>query len=69
MWKKLLKYNDLDKPTAFLDHVYLGCTQRECEPKKIIVEQYLEMFESRMSAGATEKLPGWEKPLVNMSAS
>ena len=20
----------LDEPTSFLDHVYLGCTQREC---------------------------------------
>ena len=36
-------------------------TQRECKPNEII-EQYREMFESRISAGATEKLPGWEKP-------
>ena len=21
-----------DEPTSFLDHVYLGCTQRECKP-------------------------------------
>ena len=27
MWKKLMKDVDLDEPTSFLDHVYLGCTQ------------------------------------------
>ena len=27
MWKKLMKDADLDEPTSFLDHVYLGCTQ------------------------------------------
>ena len=31
MWKKLMKNVDLDEPTSFLDHVYLGCTQRECK--------------------------------------
>ena len=25
MWKKLIKNVDLDEPTSFLDHVYLGC--------------------------------------------
>ena len=55
-----MKYVDLDESTSFLDHVYLGCTQRECEPNEIIIEQYSEMFESRISAGANEKLPGWE---------
>ena len=63
MWKKLMKNVDLDEPTSFLDHVYLGCsTQRECKPKEIIVEEYTKMFRSRVSAGATEKLPGCEKP-------
>ena len=28
MWKKLMNDVDLDEPTSFLDHVYLGCTQR-----------------------------------------
>ena len=40
-----------------LDHVYLGCTQRQCEISKDIVDNYRTMFESRISAGATEKLP------------
>ena len=31
MWKVLYKEVDLGEPTSFLDHVYLECTQRECE--------------------------------------
>ena len=58
-WKKFLKKNvDFDELTSFLDLVYFGCTQRECKPNETIIEQYTKMFESRISAGATEKLPG-----------
>ena len=38
-------------PTSFLDHVYLGCTQRQCEVSQNIVDNYRTMFESRISAG------------------
>ena len=38
MWKKLKKDVDLDEPTSFLDHVYLGCTQRERKPNEVFVE-------------------------------
>ena len=31
MWKVLNKEVDLGEPTSFLDHVYLGCTQRQCQ--------------------------------------
>ena len=62
MWKKLTKHVDFDASTSFLDHVYLGCTRRECEVNENVIDQYRGMFESRMSAIATEKLPGWEKP-------
>ena len=31
-------------------------------PNGIIIEEHTKMFESCLSAGATEKLPGWEKP-------
>ena len=31
MWKVLNKEVDLGEPTSFLDHVYLGCSQRQCE--------------------------------------
>ena len=51
MWKKLMKNVDLDEPTSFLDHAFLGCTQRECKLNEIIIEQYSEMFEERFSAG------------------
>ena len=37
-----------------LDHVYLGCSQRECKTSKEIVDNYRELSESRMSAGGIE---------------
>ena len=55
MWKLLSKQVDLGEPTSFLD-VYLGCTQRQCQ-KQSTVDNYRTMFESRISAGGTEKLP------------
>ena len=36
---------------------FLGCTQRDCQISKDIVDNYSSMFESRISAVATEKLP------------
>ena len=57
MWKLLKKEVDLGEPTSFLDHVYLGCTQRQCQISKDIVDNYRTMFESRISAGGVEKLP------------
>ena len=54
MWK-LLKEVDLGEPTSFLDHVYLGCTQRQCEISKNTVDNYRTMFESRISAGEKRK--------------
>ena len=57
-WSELLnKEVDLEEPTSFLDHVYLGCTQTQCEISKDIVDNYRTMFESRISAGGVEKLP------------
>ena len=47
-----MKIVDFDEPTSFLDHVYLGCTN------ETIIEQNTKMFESRISEGATVKLPG-----------
>ena len=57
-----MKHVDLDEPTSFLDHVYLGCTQRESKPNEVVIKEHREMFESRNSAGATEKIPGWDTP-------
>ena len=61
MWKVLNKEVDLGEPTSFLDHVYLGCTQRQCEVSQNIVDNYRTMFESRISAGGLEKLPFSQK--------
>ena len=52
---------DLGKPTSFPDHVYLGCTQRECQTNKDIVDKYRNRFESKIFAGAAEELPNSEK--------
>ena len=61
MWIVLNKEVDLGEPTSFLDHVYLGCTQRLCEVSKDIVDNYRNMFEFKISAGATEKFSYFEK--------
>ena len=45
-WKIMLKDVDLGEPTSVLDHVYLGCTQRECQISNNIVANYRDMFES-----------------------
>ena len=34
MWNLVNKQVDLGEPTSFLDHVYLGCTQRQCQNKQ-----------------------------------
>ena len=60
MWSVLNKQVDLGEPASFLDHVYLECTQRPCETSKDIVDNCRTMFESRISAGATGKLPSLE---------
>ena len=52
-----MKDVDLGEPTSFLDNVYLGCTQRVCQITKDIVDNYRSIFESRICAGATGKLP------------
>ena len=60
--------DDIAEPTSFLVHVYVGYTQRECNPNEKIIEPYNKMFESRTSAEATAKLPGWDKPRAKTSA-
>ena len=63
-WKVQMKDVDLEEPTS-LDHVYFGCTQRECQISKDNVDNFKSMFESRISAGATEKLPSTGKLEAN----
>ena len=43
-WHILMEEIDLGEPTSFLDHVYLGCTQRECQISNGIVANYRDMF-------------------------
>ena len=56
MWKVLNKEVDLGEPTSFLDHVFLGCTQRQCQLSKDVVDNYRTMFESRISAGGSREI-------------
>ena len=65
-WAILMKDVDLGEPTSFLDHVYLGCTQRERQTTKDIVDNYRNMFESKISDEATEKLLYSEKLGANI---
>ena len=44
IWKIRTKDVDLGEPTSFIDHVYSGCTQRECQISKDIVDNYRSMF-------------------------
>ena len=64
-WKTLVKDVDLGEPTSFLDHVYLGCTHRECQISKEIVDNYRNMFGSRISAGAQKNCQK-QKPRGNL---
>ena len=61
-----MKLVDLGEPASLLDHVYLGCTQRECKAKESVVDESKNA--SRTSAGATEKSLGWEKSHANTIA-
>ena len=46
-WTKLMKHVDLGKLTFFLDHVYLGCTHRECKPNESMVDEDRHKFDLR----------------------
>ena len=63
-----MKDVDLGELTSFLDHVYLGCTERECRTSIDIVDNYKNLFESRMSAGGLENLLYSEKSEANISS-
>ena len=52
MWKLLNKEVDLGEPTSFL-----VCFQWQCQVSKDVVDNHRTMFESRISAEGTEKLP------------
>ena len=62
VWKIFMKDVGLGEPTSFFDHIHFGCTQRVCQTSEDIVDNYRNMFDSRMSAGGIEKLPYSEHP-------
>ena len=64
MWKLLSKEVDLGEPITFLDHVYLGSTQRQFEISKHIVDNCRTMFESRIYAERISKSPCTRKIFV-----
>ena len=63
-----MKDVDVGEPTSFLDHVYLGCSHRECQINKDFVDNYRNMFESRISVGAKDKLSVSGKSDANISS-
>ena len=63
--EKVLNKVDSGEPTSFLDLVYLEMYSKTLKIRKDIVDYDRTMFESRISAGRTEKFPCLE----NMSIS
>ena len=47
-WNIDEKTFDLDEPTSLLGNVLLGCTQRECKPNVITIEEFTKVLESRI---------------------
>ena len=80
-WKETVHQSDLENcwktliwetQHHFLTMFILGCTQRECQISKDFLDSYRSMFESRIPARATEKLPETEatgKPDVETMSS
>ena len=67
--EKLMKIIDLTECTSFFDHLYLWCTQRECNP---IEYHYWRIHKDVRIAyfcwTATEKLLSWEEPHAKTTA-
>ena len=64
----MVKLVNLEEPTSFLDHVYFGWLNLSANRTKVFLRNTKKMFESRISAWATEKLPGWDKSHANTIA-
>ena len=72
MWKVLNKEADLEEPTSFLDHVYLGCTQRQCEKRnyhslKTIVSLHGRMTWLVMQRSVWNDILSWQTRRHNNS--
>ena len=62
VWKKLMKLVDLGEPTSFLDHVYLGCTQRECKPNETVLEEHRKCSNHKFLLEQLKSLRSWDEP-------
>ena len=51
-----MKNVDIEEPTSFLDHVYFGCTQRECKPGETIVFQLEQLKNYQVGKRLTQRL-------------
>ena len=66
-----MKDVDVGEPTSFLDHVYLGCTQRECKTSKDIVDNYSHKFKEEelgydnVYLGCSQRLCETSKDIVD----
>ena len=63
-----MKQVDFEKPTQFLDQVFLGYTVRDRNPNRNLVDEYTQMFESLTSAGTVGKLPGSGESCARIAA-
>ena len=73
MWKLLNKEVDLGEPTSFLDHVYLGCTQRQCQIGKDIVDNFRSKAKAkpqqRGPVDTTTTIPMHERRWIDIEPS
>ena len=75
-WKETEYRSDLDNPHEktliwenqhrFLDHVYLGCTQRECQISKDIVDNYTRKIRIQDFCQGYRKIVRNKKPQRNL---
>ena len=63
-----MKEVDLGEPTSFFDHVYLGCTQRECKISKDIVDKLQRFVSIQDISWRHGKLRYSEKSESNISS-
>ena len=49
MWTQIRSKIDVDPETDLVDHVYLGCTQRDKKPSKTVVRDKQELFSKLLS--------------------
>ena len=55
---------DLGEPTSFLDHVYLGCTQRAWKPDDSVVDENRKMFGSWIYICQSEWKVAWLREIA-----